>query len=75
MCPHRRREKFNLSDLIQNLFANIYLDTLQFSLYEEVRLRYMPEPSAPASLKEPMSPGSCLTMLLCRACAQAAGFC
>ena len=56
-------------------FTDIYLDTLRYTFYEEVRLRYALEPSPPASLKEPMSPGPCLTMHLCCACAQAAGFC
>ena len=75
MLRRRQQEDIDLSELLPKSFTDIYLGTLQYTFYEEVRLRYAPEPSPPASLKELMSPGPCLTMLLCRACAQAAGFC
>ena len=53
----RQQEGIDLNDLLPKSFTDIYLDTLQFTFYEQVRLPYAPEPSPPASLKEPMSPG------------------
>ena len=50
MCSRRQHQDFDLSDLLPKSFTNVYLGTLQYTFYEELRLRYAPEPSAPASL-------------------------
>ena len=54
MLRRRQYEDIDLSDLLPKYFTDIYLGSLRFMFYEELRLRYAPGPSAPASLKEPM---------------------